>query len=220
MGLRFPGSGFWLCPAAGRATEVLVALPPGGDRVNACAGITPWSRAADLETEDDVSRRWRIPFYPYPVMSTFAEWSSFAHHFPHLLFDGLLRTLGGGLAPCAAAALRLPECAVSDRCSAAVRPEGDTRCRSCADDATCTVYWGLEGHRCDNRPNWSRSGLCYRPPSPLLPFSVPPTLLGLFYDKSRPGGAGARFDAPPRGADGGRRMAPGGEEAGARVQAS
>lgn len=50
MGLRFPGRGVWACPVPGRPREALVELPLGGDRVDACKGLSPPARAADLET--------------------------------------------------------------------------------------------------------------------------------------------------------------------------
>ncbi|GBF96857.1 hypothetical protein Rsub_09713 [Raphidocelis subcapitata] len=202
MGLRFPGRGFWACPAPGAASESLAKLPPGVDRVNACAGITPWPRGGDdLEARDGVAARWRVPLpfvRDFTVMSTIAEWDSFSHHFPHLLFDSLLRILGPELDAPAAAALKLPECVVSDRCSAALRRRdggGRGRCMSCASDATCSDSWGLgPGYRCDAWPSLTRSNLCYR----AFPLGAPPTLGGLFFLRSAPprgggGGAGERW---------------------------
>jgi hypothetical protein len=93
-----------------------------------------------------------------PTNPQIAEWDSFSHHFPHLLFDSLLHILGGALDAPAAAALRLPECVVSDRCSAALRRRGgaEERCMSCASDATCSggralahvacLFWCLCAH--------------------------------------------------------------------------
>jgi len=75
--------------------------------------------------------------HPHSTPKQIAEWDSFAHHFSPLMFDALLRILGGDVDECVRSALQARECVVSDHCSAALRPQG-ARCRTCSDDLTCT----------------------------------------------------------------------------------
>jgi hypothetical protein len=84
------------------------------------------------------------PIWPLQV----AEWDSFSHHFPHLLFDSLLRILGPQVDTCVMKALRNSQCVVSRGCTVALRPAGDTRCLTCADDSTCTGVLHRRLHLC------------------------------------------------------------------------
>lgn len=59
------------------------------------------------------------------------------HHIPAITYDGLTRILASGQGAakpdaCAAAALALPQCVISTKCSTALRPTGATKCRCAA----------------------------------------------------------------------------------------
>jgi hypothetical protein len=88
-----------------------------------------------------------------------------AHHLPSVYFDGLMRVLGSRISNCTKAALQLPECIVSKRCSAALKldPMKSGKCATCASNATCRAVWmGAAGGICD-AGSARRSGfLCYR----------------------------------------------------------
>lgn len=107
-----------------------------------------------------------------------------------MTFDGLLRMLSSGAGTakpddCTLAALRLPQCVVSGKCSAALRPTGAAKCRTCADDTTCTAVWGMKGARCDNRWSEVSGWQCYT--------AVPGTIAGLLYG---PSGGPVAFSPP------------------------
>jgi hypothetical protein len=88
-----------------------------------------------------------------------------AHHLPSVYFDGLMRVLGSRIDNCTKAALQLPECIVSKRCSAALRPDpmNSGKCATCASNATCRALWmGAAGGVCNAGSARRRAFLCYK----------------------------------------------------------
>lgn len=97
-----------------------------------------------------------------------------AHHFPSVFFDGLIRVLMihnnttmTRQEGCSRFKLALPQCVVSDKCAAALRPDlgGRGDCQTCGVYSTCIWFWGRGSpqfnRRCDNANPKSSGNLCY-----------------------------------------------------------
>ncbi|KAI8476661.1 MAG: hypothetical protein J3K34DRAFT_516252 [Monoraphidium minutum] len=171
-GLMFPGVGLRACPFQGESIERLVVVPLGKDREDVCS---------ELKASSSFLSRLVLPDWVLdtsdPAMDHLSSYEFLPHHIPAITYDGLMRMLlaGQGAAKpsvCQLAALREPDCFVSSKCSAALRPAGAKFCRGCASDKTCTSYWGMAGGRCDRAWSELSGWMCYE--------SVPGTQINLY----------------------------------------
>ncbi|KAI8463657.1 MAG: hypothetical protein J3K34DRAFT_443103 [Monoraphidium minutum] len=176
-GLWFPGVGLRACPVESSPVERLVTVPLNGDRMNVCL---------EVKSQGAILSQFVVTDTPVmdisdPATDHLSTLEYLAHHIPAVTFDGLLRMLNDGQGSakpdaCTLAALRLSQCVVSGKCSAALRP-ANAQCRTCANSDTCKAVWGMPFGRCDNRWSELSGWQCYNG-------LVPPTVATLLYGSS------------------------------------
>lgn len=175
------GRGYNACPSPTAKRERLVATALGVDKLNACGdpdaflqATTAAAAAAAAAAGETASQGAAVAAFNGPLRrlrgqqqpkQDLSSLRFLAHHMPAVFFDGLQRVLGAAVDNCTRAALQLPQCVVSTKCSAALRadPKVSGKCATCASNPECKFAWGgAAGGVCDAKSATDSGFLCYK----------------------------------------------------------
>jgi hypothetical protein len=175
------GRGFTACPSPFAVRERLVHTPLGVDKLSVCGDPDAYLKLSQSPAtghdgavtnlnssfgqQQQPRRQLQQQQQQQQQQLDLSSTRFLAHHMPSVSFDGFSRVLANHVSNCTLAALQLPECVISRKCSSALRldPKATGKCATCASNAGCRVAWaGAAGSICDASDAISSGFLCYK----------------------------------------------------------